>query len=298
VSYRELFISPPLLFAGSQRTFQEADYVVLGAPLDATGTHRSGARFAPSAIREASLHLETHSFRAGVDLEDLRIHDAGDLHVAGEVGETLRRLELVVRDLREAEKLPVILGGEHTVTLGAVRGIDGDMAVVSFDAHLDLRGEYLGQAVSHATSMRRITEHVGAGRILEIGVRAACREELKYAEGAGVRFLTAQWIRREGAEKAVEKALGFLRDAERIYLSVDMDVLDPAFAPAVQNPEPDGLSTGTFLDILCGVCDRRVAALDVVEVAPHYDRGATAVQAAKAVFEALCHVDRSRRASG
>lgn len=298
MSYRELFVSPPLLFAGIQKTFQEADYVILGVPFDGTSTHRSGARFAPHAIREASTSIETHSFRAGVDVEDLQIHDAGDLHVAGEVGETLRRLELVVRDLREAEKLPVILGGEHTATLGAVRGVDGDVAVVSFDAHLDLRNEYLGQTVSHATFMRRISEHVGVGKILEIGVRAACREELEYAEGAGVRFLTSQWIRREGAEKTVENALEFLKDTERTYLSIDMDVLDPAFAPAVQNPEPDGISTGMFLDVLCGICDRRVAALDVVEVAPHYDLGTTAVQAAKTVFEALCHLDRSRRVPG
>jgi len=146
--------------------------------------------------------------------------------------------------------------------------------------------------------MRRISEQIGSKKILEIGVRAACKEELEYAEETGVHFLTAQWIRKEGAEKTVEKALGFLRDAGSIYLSIDMDVLDPAFAPAVQNPEPDGLSTGTFLDILCGICDRRITALDVVEVAPHYDRGVTAVQAAKTAFEVLCHMDRSRRVPG
>jgi len=296
MSYRELFVSPPLIFAGFQKTFQEADYIVLGIPLDVTSTYRSGSKFAPSAIREASLNIETYSFRAGLDAEDLRLHDLGDLHVTADVDETLKRIELVVKELLDDEKLPVIIGGEHTITLSAMRAVGSNVALVSFDAHLDLRDEYMGRTVCHATFMRRIYEQIKPEKVLEIGVRAACKEELDYAEKSDVQVLSVQRIRKDGLEKTVENVAKALTDHKKIYLTVDMDVLDPAFAPAVQNPEPDGLSMHEFLDILCSICDNRMVAFDVAEVAPQYDRGATAIQAAKTIFEVLCHVEKSRKA--
>ena len=295
MSYRELFVSPTLVFAGSQKTFQEADYVILGIPFDTTSTFRSGARFAPSAIREASLNIETHSFRSGIDVEDLRLHDLGDLHVAGGADETLKRTELVVKELLDAKKLPVIIGGEHTLTLGAMRAVGSKTALVSFDAHLDLRDEYLGLRVSHTTFMRRIDEQVQPENILEIGVRAVCKEELDYTGKSGIQFLTVQEIRGDGLKKTIGNAKKALADYDKLYLTVDMDVLDPAFAPAVQNPEPDGLFMQMFLDILCGLCDHRIVAFDLVEVAPHYDRGITAIQAAKTIFEVLCRLEQTKR---
>ncbi len=293
MGYHELFVSPSPAFSGLQRTYEEADYVVLGAPLDVTSTYRSGARFAPLAIREASLNIETYSFRAGFDLEDLKIHDLGDLHVTGQVEDTLRRLEVVTKDLLKAKKFPVVIGGEHTITLGVVRGIDKKVAIVSFDAHLDLRNEYMGRNVSHTTFMRRINEQTKPEKIIEIGTRAVCQEELDYAEKLDIQFLTAQQIRKVGVEKTTEKIEKFLAEYEEIHLTIDMDVLDPAFAPAVQNPEADGLDMQTFLDLLSQACSHRLIALDLVEVAPHYDNGVTAIQAAKTIFEALCHIEKS-----
>jgi agmatinase len=296
MSYRELFVSPPLIFAGFQKTFQDSDYIILGVPLDVTSTYRSGSKFAPSAIREASLNIETYSFRAGFDAEDLRLHDLGDLHVTAEVDETLKRTELVVKELiDDGKKLPVIIGGEHTITLGAMRAFGSKTALVSFDAHLDLRNEYMGRTICHATFMRRAHEQIRPEKTLEIGVRATCKEELAYAEKSGIKILTAGQIRKDGAEKTIKNVVKALADCEKIYLTIDMDVLDPAFAPAVQNPEPDGLSMHIFLDILCGFCDNRIVAFDVVEVAPQYDSGATSIQAAKTIFEILCHIEKSRR---
>jgi agmatinase len=292
MSYCELFVSPSLVFSGTQRTFEEAKYVVLGAPLDVTSTYRSGARFAPLAIREASLNIETYSFRTGIDVEDLRIHDLGDLHASGEVDGTLKRLELVTKDLLEAKKMPVVLGGEHTITLGAMRSIGENVALVSFDAHLDLRNEYMDLTTSHTTFMRRIDEQINPHKILEIGTRAVCKEELDYAAKSDIEFLTVQQIRRDGFQKTTEKIDALLADCERIYITVDMDILDPAFAPAVQNPEPDGLDMPLFLDLLGIVCNDRVVAFDLVEVAPHYDKGMTAVQAAKTAFEILCLIEK------
>jgi len=295
VSYLELFVSPSPVFSGLQRTFEETKYVILGAPLDVTSTYRCGSRFAPLAIREVSLNLETYSFRAGIDLEDLKIHDLGDLHVTSEVDETLKRLELVTKDLLNAKKMPVIIGGEHTVTLGVMRGINEKVALVSFDAHLDLRNEYMGRTVSHTTFMRRISEQINPEKILEIGTRAACKEELNYAKKSNIQFLTVQQIRKDGIERITKKIEKLLADHEKIYLTIDMDVLDPAFAPAVQNPEPDGLDVHVFLDLLCRVCDHRMVAFDLVEVAPHYDNGITAIQAAKTIFETLCQVEKTQK---
>lgn len=294
MSYLELFVIQSSIFIGNQQTLEEANYVLLGVPLDATSTYRSGARFAPYAIREASLNIESYSFRTKVDVEDLKIHDLGDLHIAGDVDVTLERLAIVSKELFEAKKVPVFIGGEHTITLGVMRNLGKGTALVSFDAHLDLRNEYLGLTTSHTTFMRRIKEQVNPSKIFEIGTRAACKEELDYAKESGIEFLTASQIRDAGIAETVEALDCALADCERIYITIDFDVLDPAFAPAVQNPEPEGLNISTLLDLLEVVCDHRVVGFDLVEVAPHYDRGITAIQAAKIIFETLCCLDRAQ----
>jgi agmatinase len=292
MGYNELFASPFPVFTGSQESFESAKYIILGVPFDATSTYRSGAKFAPLAIRDASLNLECYSFRTGFDVEDLKIHDLGDLHVAGDVELTLGRLALVTKDLFAAGKVPVFIGGEHTITLGVAQSLNKDIAIVSFDAHLDLRDNYLGLSISHTTFMRRIKENVKPSKILEIGTRAVCREELDYAKETGINYLTALQIRKNGITETAETIKDALKDYEKVYITVDMDVLDPAFVPAVPNPEPEGLDMSTFLDLLEVVCDRQVVGFDVVEVAPHYDQGVTAVQAAKVIFEILCFLER------
>jgi agmatinase len=295
MSYRELFVSQSPVFGGCQRTFEEAGYVILGVPFDFTSTFRTGARFAPLAIREASQNIETYSFRSNIDVEDLKIHDLGDSHVSGETNETLKRLELIVKDVLDARKIPIIIGGEHTITLGVMRALGKNTAILVFDAHMDLRDEYMGQKVSHTTFMRRICEQVQPEKILEVGTRAACKEELDYAKKSHIQLFTTQQIRKDGVDETVKKIGKLLADAKRIYLSIDMDVLDPAFAPAVQSPEPDGIIMRTFLDVLCGVCDNRVIAFDVVEVTPHYDAGITVIQTAKIMFEAMCQIEKRRK---
>jgi agmatinase len=295
MSYCELFVSQSPVFGGCQRTFEEADYVILGVPFDLTSTYRTGARFGPLAIREASQNIETYSFRSGIDVEDLKIYDLGDLHITGKTDKTLKRLELVVKDVLDARKTPIIIGGEHTITLGITRALGKNIAILDFDAHMDLRNEYLGQKLSHTTFMRRICEQVRPEMILEVGTRAACKEELDYAKKYHIQFFTTQQIREDGTEETTKKISKILEDVGKVYLTIDMDVLDPAFLPAVQNPEPDGLCVHTFLDILCGVCDNRIIAFDVVEVAPHYDNGITSIQAAKIIFEAMCQIEKARR---
>jgi agmatinase len=296
VSYRELYVSQGPFFSGFQTSFEKASYIILGVPFDVTSTYRTGARFGPLAIRDASLNIETYSFRTGLDVEKLKLHDAGDLHTTSEADETLERLSLVAKDILATKKTPVVLGGEHTITLGAVRGLGTKTAIVDFDAHLDLRNEYMNLKTSHTTFMRRINEQVHPEGIVEIGTRAVCREELNYAKKAGIKYFTTQQIRKDGVEKTANMAKKALADYKKIYLTIDMDVLDPAYVPAVQNPEPDGLSTGVFFDLLQRLCDDRILALDLVEVAPHYDSGLTAAVAAKTLFEVLCFIENVRKA--
>jgi len=292
----ELYVSQSTVFSGCQRSFEQADYVVIGVPFDVTSTYRTGARFAPLAIREASMNIETHSFRSNLDIEDLKIHDLGDLHVSNKVEETLKRLEGAVRDLLKAKKTPIIIGGEHTLTLGVMRGIGGkDTAAISLDAHLDLRSQYMDLATSHTTFMQRLNEQVKPEKIVEVGTRAVSREELKYAKKAGIRYFTTNQIRENGLEATTAAVKKIVENCKRTYLTIDMDVLDPAFAPAVQNPESDGLSIQNVLDFVCNFCDSRLVSLDLVEVTPLYDKGVTAIQAAKILFEALCQIEKARK---
>jgi agmatinase len=294
LTYLDLFTSASSTFGGSLRALRDSDYVVVGVPFDSTSTYRPGARFAPLAIREASLNIELYSFRTGISFEDLKVHDAGDLHVTGNVEENLRRLSLVTGEVLEQNRIPVFIGGEHTLTLGVAEGIKRDFGLVCFDAHLDMRDEYSSQRVCHATVMRRINEKVKPSTIVQLGTRAASKEEVKYAEKVEVTYITSYQIMREGVEEAAELVNRALMNCKHIYVTVDLDVLDPSFAPAVQNPEPEGLATHSLLEILHRVCGSRVVGFDLVEVAPNYDSGTTAIQAAKIIFEIMSFIRRGR----
>jgi arginase family enzyme len=148
---------------------------------------------------------------------------------------------------------------------------------------------------SHTTFMRRLNEQVKPRSIIEIGTRAVCKEELAYAKKVGINYFTANQIRSEGVETTIKKVNSLIGNVKQIYLTVDLDVLDPAFVSAVQNPEPNGLCSPMFYDLLNGLCDSRVAAFDVVEVAPNYDNGNSAVQAARTIFEMLCHIEKVKK---
>ncbi len=298
MSHLDLFVSQSNVFSGLQTPFDKARYVVFGVPFDVTSTYRTGARFMPTAVRQASLNIETYSFRAGLELEDLPIHDAGDLHVSTDPKQTVDMTKLVVADILAEGKMPVAIGGEHTITLGIMKGYGAKAkktAIVSFDAHLDLRQEYSGLTLSHTTFLQLISEEVKPAKIIEVGTRSVCKEELAYAKKAGIEFFTTQQIRREGTEKITQQLKAKLSPYENVYLSVDMDIVDPAYAPAVQNPEADGISTGDLLDMVCALCDKRVVGFDVLEIAPIYDQGISAVAAAKVMFEMLCHLEKARR---
>ena len=220
-----LYTSREKPFSGYSRDFEQARYVVLGFPYDRTSTYRSGSALAPAAIREASANIETYSLRSNIDVEDLGICDVGDLDVVDDVSETLRRLELSVRDVHNAGKIPLLIGGEHTLTYGSVRGLGGDVAVVDFDAHLDLRDEYMGARLSHTTYMRRLAEEIGAERIVEVGTRAVSKDELRYAKDARVTFYSTLEIRKQGAGKISDLINMRLSKFKRRYITIDLSLI-------------------------------------------------------------------------
>jgi agmatinase len=292
----DLFTSQSNVFNGIQQPFKKAKYAILGVPFDVTSTYRTGARFGPNAIRQASLNIETYSLRSNFDAERLPITDLGDLHVSSDPKKTINMLSLVAKDLFEKEKIPVTIGGEHTITLGILKGLKSQSqktALVVFDAHLDLRKEFLGLTLSHTTFMRLINENIKPAKIIEVGTRAICKEELDYSKKTGIDFITSNQIRKKGSKAIAYEIKDAVSSYDNIYLSIDMDVLDPAYAPGVQNPEPEGIETYKLLDILCSLCDNRTIGFDVVEVAPIYDNGLSAITASKIILEVLSALEKN-----
>jgi len=277
------FVSVKPGFGGLEGSYEEARVVFLGIPLDSTSSYRSGSRFAPSRIREASLNLETHLMSLGVELAERgRIADLGDLLLSSDLAEDGRRVEEAVRGILEDGKLPALLGGEHTLTLFSLAAF-GDVYLLQLDAHRDLREEYLGSRINHATVMRRVLDRVGPERLIQLGVRSCSSEEAEF--GKGIRFYTTEQLLEEGESvlREVRREVG----SSPVYLTLDLDVLDPAFAPAVSTPEPGGLSTLDLLRILRGLRGLNLKGFDVVEVVPPFDTGITAFAAARAIYELL-----------
>lgn len=266
--------------------------VILGVPLDSTATHRPGTRFAPNAIREAACSLELYSYATEADMEDLGITDLGDVAIPqGDVHVALENIKAVARGVYEEYpgSLKVFLGGEHLITLPIVRAAGRSVdRVVVFDAHLDLRDEYLGSRFNHATFARRLADE--GYSLIYIGSRAFSREELRFLAGAkDVEVIPARRMREGGAR---------LGNLGRVYVSIDIDVLDPAYAPGTGAPEPLGMAPLELLDALKGVIEssEKIVGMDVVEVNPLVDpSGATSFLAAKLVLEAVAMALRKTR---
>ena len=292
-----LHVSPSQIFSGFGKPFKDARFVVFGVPFDKTSTYRAGSRFAPSAIREASLNIETYSVRSKFDLENVQICDIGDLHVVDAVDETMRRLSAVESEILQASKIPVILGGEHTISYGAIRSFPRDVGIICLDAHADMRDEYMGEKLMHATCLRRVIELIGPEKIVHVGLRALCREELSFIEKSHLRHFSMRDLKRHDVREDVRLVRRAVSDFGKLYLTIDMDVVDPGFAPGVGNPEPDGMWPDLCFSLLTGLCDERLVGLDLVELSPPCDNGVTAALGAKMLFEAICASEAARSKS-
>jgi agmatinase len=279
-------------FGGFQTDFSKADFVFFGVPFDSSSSFRPGSRFGPRALREVSANLETWSWRTGMDFEEIKLHDLGDVSVVhGDSSETIRRVSETVEDIIGSKKIPVMAGGEHSLTLGAVKAFK-DVTIVSFDAHFDLRDDYLSNRLSHASVMRRASEEVGPGNVVIVGPRGTYRDEVDFVRKKGIGYISSLDLIRSGSQPAGKWLREKLKNAKKLYVSVDIDVLDPAYAPGVGNPEPEGISTTALLDLLHEVVDGRVVGFDLVEVSPPYDNGSTAAVGSKIIFE-ICSMIKS-----
>lgn len=256
---------------------------LFGAPLDATGSYRPGSRFGPGAIRAASPVLEDWSPTLAVSLADRPFCDLGDLELApADTAAALQAIGSLVAALLAEGKRPLMLGGEHLVTWPAVRAAarrHPDLAVLQLDAHCDLRSDYLGQVASHATVMRRVAEVIGPERCYQLGIRSGTEEEWTYAERY-TRFLPHG--------RALPLAWRQELAARPVYVTVDVDYADPAYAPGTGTPEPGGATAAELLALIDGLAGLTIVGADIVEVAPAYDAGGiTAVLAAKVARELL-----------
>ena len=290
----ESYCKPVLqTFLEEASSFEKSRYAIIGAPFDLTSSYRKGSRFGPDAIRQASQYLETYNPRTGLDLDDICFSDLGNTFNTALVEEALCKVEGAVGIVGSSEKIPVLLGGEHTVTLGALRALKPGV-VVDFDAHLDLRDRLLGRKLSHGTFMRRALEELEF-RVALVGVRALSKEELTYARENEdrVMLLSTQDIRKLGA-RGVSQALKEWTGSSSVYVSVDMDVIEPGLAPAVGNPSPEGITVTTLLDVMQSIASPEIVGFDLTEVTPHYDSGTTATQAAHIVLETMYLLESAR----
>jgi len=253
-------------FLSGNLSYEECEICIVGLPYDGTSSYRPGARFGPNAIRKASWGMETYSPNLRRDLADLKICDLGDLEIPfGNREIALAKIREAIEKIINDGKYPVLLGGEHLITLPVVEAFRNrfrDLAVVQFDAHTDLRDEYLGETLSHSTVMRRISEVVGTERLFQFGIRSGSREEFSYANDIGSLYDFSD----DGFHRAMSNIKG-----KPVYISLDVDVLDPSVLPGTGDPDPGGIDYSEIQWALQILGKARVIGFDVVELSPNHD---------------------------
>lgn len=271
------------VFIGCDSDYDSAGIVIFGAPFDSTTSYRPGTRFGSSAIRRESFGIETYSLKQDRDITDYDIFDSGDIELCfGSPERALQDIEERTAEILRDGKLPFMLGGEHLVTLGAVRAVKkkyDDLYIIQLDAHADLRDDYLGQKLSHACVMRRCHELVGDGHIFQFGIRSGDRDEFIFAkEHTSMNPHTL-----DGMDKLPEILAG-----KNVYLTIDMDVIDPSEFPGTGTPEAGGVSYNTLLDALFKLKGLNITGIDINELSPHYDpSGRSTALACKLLRELL-----------
>ena len=277
-------------FLGCDREYEESGIVLFGAPYDSTTSYRPGTRFASHVMRGESYGLETYSPYQDKDLQDISVFDGGDLELCfGNSQKTLARIENYADRIFRDGKIPCMIGGEHLVTLGAVKAAAGrypGLCVIHFDAHADLRDDYLGEPLSHASVMRRVWELVGDGRIYQFGIRSGDRSEFQW----GKNHVETRLYNFDGLRETVEKLKG-----KPVYFTIDLDVLDPSVFPGTGTPEAGGVVFSELLDAILKVAPLHPVGCDLVELCPVYDQsGVSTAVACKVLRELLLALAKNR----
>jgi agmatinase len=316
--YGSMF-GPDITFLGVDRcdlddpsSFADADVVIVGAPFDGGTSYRSGARFGPQAMRSACYLAHDGSrpsLAMRVDgLQDMRVVDAGDVELySGDAVRSCADLELVIEKIAQSGAIPLVLGGDHTITWPDVTGVArargwGKVSVIHFDAHADTGDIEFGSLVGHGQPMRRLIESGAArgDRFLQMGLRGYWPgpETLAWMAEQGMRSYEMTEIVARGFDECLTEAFVIATDeCDGVFLSVDIDVCDPGHAPGTGTPEPGGLSARQLLDAVRRICyELPVVGIDVVEVAPPYDHAdITALLGNRVVLEALSAIARRRK---
>lgn len=279
MSYRDLYLQD----VGKILKLVDSDTPkgrVFGVPFDATSSYRTGSKLAPQAIRSAFNNIEIYSRLFNVDLEKEYIEDLGDLSTLYDAKSTSAQVSRLWKELLESEIPICMLGGEHSISYGSISAVPNDVGIIIFDAHLDLRDELGGSDFTHATFHRRLLDKLDRKRFIHLGSRAACEQEWRYAEDQHLNVIEMGNYKMD----LIDRNLIF-KEYEKFYVSVDMDVFDPAYAPGVANPEPDGISPKDFFSFLKNLRGKKIIGFDIVESCPPYDNGNTCVLAAKLMLE-------------
>lgn len=275
-------------FIGFDSEYEDSQIVVFGAPFDGTTSFRPGTRFAPAIMRNESYGLETYSPYLDRDLTDIKVYDAGDLEFPfGNTEKVLNMIKEFVKDVLNNEKIPVMIGGEHLVTLPSIEAVYEkykDLYVIHFDAHTDLREDYMGERLSHATVIRRVWDFLGDGRIYQFGIRSGERKEFEWAK----EHTKLTKFTYKGLEDVVNK----MKD-KPVYVTIDLDILDPSVFPGTGTPEPGGISFNDMMDIINTLKDLNIVGADIVELSPHYDNsGASTAVACKILRELVLAISK------
>ncbi len=277
-------------FIGCDAAFADARLVLFGAPFDSTTSFRPGARFGSSAMRHESFGIETYSPYQDRDLTDCAIFDSGDLELCfGSAEAALADVEARAQEILKADKMPILLGGEHLVTLGAVRAAAQkypDLHIIHFDAHADLRDDYLGAKLSHACVIRRCHDILGDGRIHQFCIRSGDREEFQFAR----QHTELHPFSFEGLDEVCAQLIA---ENAPVYLTIDLDCLDPGVFPGTGTPEAGGVTFPELLTAILQVAQLNVGAADLNELAPMLDpSGASTAMACKVLRELLLALDQ------
>jgi agmatinase len=275
------------VFFRPQSPLQKSDISLIGLPWDGTVSNRPGARFGPEAIRAATLGIEDYSPYLGFDISHLKIHDAGDIELP--FGDTSAALDMIRREYsRIVDRKPVALGGEHLVSWPLIQEMyerHGDeLFVIQFDAHADLREQYLGVDLSHATVMNLISCLVGRENTAVIGIRSGTSEEWRALHSHPNYFGGARGKPIETFPPFAERSL----KGRKVYISLDLDIFDPGIMPGTGTPEPGGISFPDFIPLLQSLQRADIVGADIVELAPVYDHSGISQALAGTVLRELC----------
>ena len=275
-------------FIGCDNEYDESNIVVFGAPFDSTTSFRPGTRFASAVMRNESFGIETFSPYQDKDLEDLSVFDGGDLELSfGDSNSALNDIETYVGKVLSDDKVPFMIGGEHSVTLGAVRAVAKkypDLHIVQFDAHTDLREDYLGQVYSHASVIRRCWDIVGDNKIFQFGIRSGEKVEFEWAK----EHVHTTRFNFDGLDEIIEKLKG-----KPVYFTLDLDVLDPSEFPGTGTPESGGVSFVELHNAIRKLSVLNIVGLDMNELSPIYDQsGQSTALACKLLREILLFLNK------